>query len=339
MSANDDPARQLALLADARLSRAVHVAATLGVADHLADEPRPVAELADRTSVDAEALYRLLRYLAHAGVFTAAAGRRFGLTPMGRLLRRDEPGSLRDQLVIGTDDRALWWSTGELLHTVRTGKPAYEHVYGQSLWETMRANSGSTTRFQQAMTDASEVIVAGLLRGYDWSGVGTVADVGGGSGAVLARLLADLPRARGVVVDQPSVVPEAEKLLAAAGLADRCSAVAGDLFGRIPATADVFLLVRILHDWPDDAALAVLRACRTACGDTGRLLVVDMEVRDDDPTGLTNDILMMLLVGGRERSAEELAELLGAAGFTVTRRIGLTGPYTATEARPNGMVD
>ncbi|HEV2378036.1 MAG TPA: hypothetical protein VGS19_38470, partial [Streptosporangiaceae bacterium] len=147
--------RQLRLLGDAQLSRAIQVAATLAIADHIADEPRSAEDLARLTGCEPGLLRRLLRYLAFAEVFSATGDGRYTLTEMGRLLCSDEPSSVRAELVIGADDRALWWSTGEMLHTVRTGQPAFDHVYGVSMWEAMRTAAGSSTRFQQAMTAGS----------------------------------------------------------------------------------------------------------------------------------------------------------------------------------------
>jgi 2,7-dihydroxy-5-methyl-1-naphthoate 7-O-methyltransferase len=328
--------RRLRLLADAQLSRAIQVAATLRVADHMGDEAQPAAELARRTSCDEGALRRLLRYLAFAGVFEETGEGRFGLTRMGRLLRTVEPGSLQATLAIGPDNRALWWSTGELLHAVRTGRPAYDHVYGMSLWDTLRAGKGSSTRFQRSMAESSDEILDSLLPLHDWAGVATVADVGGGTGALLIRLLRANPRLRGLLVDLPSVAEQASEAIGRAGLADRCAVAAGDLLEQVPAGADLYLLMRVLHDWPDRAAVSILRNCRKACGQTGRVLLVDMEVGASDPTGesLASDMMMLLLVGGKERTLAELTQLLAEAGLSMTKRTALRPPYVAIEAAP-----
>lgn len=330
--------RALRLLADAQLSRAIQVVATLGVADQLVAGPRPAGELAALAGCDPDALGRLLRYLAFAGVLDETADGRFGLTGPGELLRSDVEGSMREELSIGADDRGVWWSTGELLHSVRTGKPAYDKVFGVSMWQTMRSAPESSQRFQQSMTQASGSIVDELVSRYDWPATGTVADLGGGSGTVLAGLLGARPALSGMLVDLPEVVAAADQRLAAAGLADRCVAVPADLFSAVPPGADRYLLMRVLHDWPDESAAAILRNCRAACGQGGRLVIVDMEVGPADELGLSlvGDLLMLLLVGGRERTRAELDALLGAAGFEVTGRIPLRPPYVAVEARPVG---
>lgn len=330
-----DARRQLRLLADAQLSRAIHVVATLGVADLLAAGPQEVGALAARLSCDRDVLGRLLRYLASAEVFQAVDGG-YALTPTSRLLCSDEPGSLREELSIAADDRAVWWSTGELMHSVKTGSPAYDHVFGASLWDAMRTNRAASAGFQKAMTEQAAGIVEDLLQCYSWSDVRTVGDIGGGVGTAMIRLLRARPELRGILIDLPGVAAEAETALKEAGVADRCRVAAGDMFEGIPAGADRYLLLRILHDWPDEDALRILRRCREACAEGGRLLIVDMEVGPHDPTGaaVTADILMMLLVGGRERTQEEFAGLLGRAGFAVSRRMSLRSPYVALEARP-----
>jgi hypothetical protein len=326
---------QLRLLADARLSRAIQVAATLGVADHMSDGPKAVDVLASRTSCDPGALGRMLRYLAFAGVFEEDEGR-YGLTPMASLLRSDDPGTLRAELSIAADDRALWWSAGEFLHTVLTGQTAYDHVYGMSLWEAVRASGAASARFQAAMAESLSGLVSDLLEFYDWQGVTTLADLGGGSGTVLGLLLSARTSMRGILVDLPSVTSGAAQALADAGAGDRCSVVPGDLLEGVPAGADCYLMLRVLHDWPDTAAVSILRHCRQACGDTGRLLIVDMEIGGRDRVGLSlaSDVMMMLVVGGRERTAQEFGRMLSIAGFAITRKIELRSPYVMIEARP-----
>jgi hypothetical protein len=334
-----DTTYRLRMLADAQLSLAIQVVATLGVADHIDREPQPADELARRTSCHQDALHRLLRYLAFAGVFVEAADGRYGLTGMGRLLRSDEPGTLRRELSIGTDHRALWWSTGELLHSVRTGKPAYDRVFGQSFWQTVGRDTNSSTRFQQGMVEDSDDIAESLLCHYDWPSVDVLADLGGGSGRVLARFLQAHAGMRGYVVDLPAVTAEARQTLANAGVGDRGDVVEGDLLEEVPSGADRYLLMRVLHDWPDDAAVTILRNARTACRDTGRVLIVDMEVGSHDRVGASyvSDIMMLLLLGGRERSAPEFNELLSAAGLELTRRIELRSPYVVIEAVPAAL--
>ncbi|HET9899078.1 MAG TPA: methyltransferase [Streptosporangiaceae bacterium] len=335
MSTVGSAACRLRLLADAQLSRAIGVAATLGLADHMTDGPQPPDVLAKLTGCDPGALRRMLRYLAFAGVFGETDGC-YGLTPMARLLRSDEPGSLRPELSVTADDRAAWWSTGELLHTVRTGQPAYDHVYGMSFWDAVRARGAASTRFQAAMAQSLNGLADDLAERYDWSGVATLADLGGGQGTVLARLLSALPRLRGILVDLPSVTAAAPAVLAGAGVADRCSVIPGDLLEQVPAGADRYLMLRVLHDWPDAAAGIMLAHCRAACGDDGRLVVIDMEVGGQDAAGesLASDVMMMLLVGGRERTRAEFTGLLDEAGFAVSRVIGLRPPYIAIEATP-----
>jgi SAM-dependent methyltransferase len=337
-TAGPHASRTLRLLGDPYLTQAVRVAATLGIADHINGEPVGVAELAEATGCHADTLHRVLRYLTFAGVFADAGDRHYALTDMGRMLRSDAPGSLRAELSIGPDDRALWWSVGELMHSLRTGKPAYDRVYGRSFWDTLRASPEASARFQQGMAEDSEAIADSLSRHYDWSSVASVTDLGGGAGRVLARLLHQHPGLNGTVVDLPAVAAEATATLTAAGVAGRGRVVEGDLLRPLPAGADRYLLMRVLHDWPDDDATTILRNARNACGDAGRVLIVEMEVGGDDPTSaaFVGDMTMLVLLGGRERSSREFNALAGAAGLAIVRRTRLRGPYVVMEAVPIG---
>ncbi len=216
-----------------QVSQAIHVAATLGIADLLEDGPRSADELAEGTGTDAPTLYRLLRALASVGVFTEIDGR-FGLTPLAEYLRTDAPGSLR-AWAMQVGQRYFWTSWGHLLHSVRTGEPAFAELYGTTPWEYRAAHPEEDAVFNAAMTNLSAGVVEAVARRYDFSGYGVLVDVGGGQGALLAAILAANPNLRGILFDQPHIVAAAGALLEQAGVADRCEVVGGSFFDTVPA--------------------------------------------------------------------------------------------------------
>ena len=220
-----------------RASQAIHVAATLGVADLLEDGPRSVDELAQATGTHASTLYRLLRALASVGVFAEQPDGQFRATPLAEYLRTNAPRSLRAwAMQIG--QQYLWTSWGHLLHSVRTGEPAFLELYGATAWEYRQAHPEEDAVFNAAMTALSAGVVEAIVQSYDFSGIDVLMDVGGGEGVLLAAILEANPALRGVLFDQPHVVTGAKDLLERASVADRCEVVAGSFFESVPGGAD-----------------------------------------------------------------------------------------------------
>ena len=302
-----------------RASQAIHVVATLGVADLLEDGPRSVDELAQATGTHAPTLYRLLRALASVGVFAEEPDGQFRSTPLAEYLRTNAPRSLRAwAMQIG--QQYLWTSWGHLLHSVRTGEPAFPELYGTTAWEYRQAHPEEDAVFNAAMTALSAGVVEAILQSYDFSGMGVLMDVGGGEGVLLAAILAVNPALHGVLFDQPHVVTAANNLLERAGVADRCEVVSGSFFESVPGGADAHLLKSIVHDWDDTATVKILRACRAAIADSGRLLVVEPIIRagnEPDPAKFS-DLNMLVMLGGQERTADDFERLYAEAGFRLT---------------------
>jgi SAM-dependent methyltransferase len=293
------------------VSQAVYVAAKLGIADLLAEGRRSAADLANAAGVHPDALYRLLRLLAGYGIFVEHADGSFANSAQSELLR-DVPGSFRDfALVFGEH---FYPTLGETLRLVETGEPAFDAVFGVAWDEHLAANPEASSRFNRFMAQGKEPVAAELAAG-EWRGGEAVVDVGGGNGALLLALLERRPDLRGVVFDLPHVVMEAEESIRAAGLADRCEAVAGSFFEGVPAGGDVYILSHILHGLEHDRARDVLRGVRQAIRDDGRLLIVDGVVAPPNEPGLKLMDLLMLTLGGRERTEEEWRALLSAGGF------------------------
>lgn len=336
MTRDGRPSAELRRLVNGfQVSQAIHVAATLGIADLLADGPRPSDELASETGSDAETLYRVLRALASVGVLTELDGRDFELTPLGECLRSDAPEPLGGWAAhIGRPYFFEAWA--QLGHTVRTGKSGFRARHGKSAWEYRAEHPDAGEAFDRAMTDLSRVANRALLEAYDFSRFGTVVDVGGGHGALLAAVLAANPGMRGVLFDQPGVVAGAGPVLEAAGVADRCETVGGSFFESVPEGGDAYLLKTVLHDWDDDEATAILQACRRAVSDGGTVLVIERDLGEanEAPDAKLSDLNMLVILGGRERTAGDYEELFAGAGFRLTRVTPTASSYSVFEAVP-----
>ncbi|WP_030673110.1 methyltransferase [Streptomyces sp. NRRL B-1347] len=310
----------LTMMADLITPWALRVAATLRLADLTAHKPLGARELAERCGADAEALERLLRYLAVRGVFEETADG-YMVTELGEPLREDVPGSRRLWWDLGGAGGRMDLAFGSMLHTVRTGRPAYAEVHGKPFWQDL-ADDPELARSFDALMSWHDAWFEDIAQGYDWSAAERVTDVGGGAGALLARLMSDLPKLHGTLVELPATLEAAEELLSAAGVRDRCHLVRGDFFDALPTGSDVYVLSNVLHDWNDADALRVLRRCAEAAAATGpdsRVLIADrLTDQDGDPRLVTMlDLRMLVTVGGRERTLTQLTRLAEAAGLRV----------------------
>jgi hypothetical protein len=267
-------------------------------------------------------------------VFVEEEDGRFALTPMAAALGREAGPLWLQVLVLGHD--TSWRAAGGLLHTVRTGEPAFTHVHGVDFFAYYRQHPDEGARFDQLMAAATAPQARAVAAAYDFAPFGTIVDVGGGQGALLLAILATSPRPRGIVFDQPVVAEGARQVIAAAGLADRCEAVGGDFFAGVPAGGDVYLLKYILHDWDDARCVAILRHCRRAMRDDGRLLVVEQLIPPGNAPSFakTIDISMLINLTGRERPEAEYKTLLAAAGFRLTRAAPAQGELHILEGIP-----
>ncbi|TCZ54567.1 methyltransferase [Roseicella aquatilis] len=326
-------------------SRALHVAARLGLADLLGDGPRSAEELAAAAGVHAPSLRRLLRALAAFAVFAEQADGRFGLGPLGRCLRADAPGSVRD-LVAMWGDADHWQTWGALEHSVRTGESASQHLFGvENVFVRYAVDGRLGAVFNAGMTALSATVAAAVVATHDFRGARRIVDVAGGQGRLLAEVLRAHPEARGVLLDLPAVVAGAPSLLAAAGVADRCEVAGGDMFAAVPAGGDLYLLKSIVHDWDDERAVAILSNCRRAMGSGARLLLVERvlperiePVPQAQPLVLS-DLNMLVRLSGRERTAEEFGTLLGAAGLRLLHVVPTGTPFSLIEASPASDAD
>ncbi len=311
-----------------QVTQAIHVAATLGIADLLRDGPRASAALARETATHAPSLHRVLRALASVGVLHEGDDGRFALTAVGECLRSDtaEPVGAWAAFV----GRPYHWQAwGALLHGVRTGEGPFRSVHGTDAWGYRAAHPEEGAIFDAAMTDIMRRANAHLLAVYAFGRFETVVDVGGGRGAFLGAVLEANPHTRGILFDQPHVVDGAV-------VGERCEVVGGSFFDAIPEGADAYLLKAVLHDWDDDDALRILARCRSAIPADGTLLVVerDLGAPNENADAKFSDLNMLVSLGGRERTREEFAELLARGGFALQSATPSAIGLSVFEAHP-----
>ncbi|WP_406096396.1 methyltransferase [Kitasatospora purpeofusca] len=317
---SDQPAETLLrLLTGAWATQALAACARLRLPDAVPPgESVDRAALARRTGTDPRALATLLRYLAMLGVVTAE-GERVRLTEVGALLREDAPASMRPlALMYGGP---FYRSFGALDHTVRTGETAFDHLFGENHFDHFARDPELADLFDRSMAASTRMFDPvpahpALAAAAARPDGGTVVDVAGGNGELLARVLTAHPGLRGVLLERPHAVEAARRTMAAAGCADRCTYRVGD-FADVPAEGDVYLLSRVLHDWDDDRCRAILRHCERAMPAHADLLIVERLLPADGSASLATawDVHMMCNVGGRERRADHYADLLAAAGL------------------------
>jgi hypothetical protein len=307
----------LAPITDLVTPMAVRVAATLRLADLMAGGAEHVEDLAERTGTDADALGRMLRHLTRHGVFAEPSPGRFTLNETADLLRSDHPAGMRANFDLDGFGGRMDLVFTELMHTVRTGQPAWEAAFGTPFWEHLAADPAMAASFDATMAGSTRTAAAAA---YDWSGVRHVVDVGGGTGALLAEVLRDNANLRATLVDLPDTVARGRRFLAERGLDGRCEFAGQSFFEPLPVGGDVYLLSAVLHDWDDGSATAILRRCAEAAGEAGHVVIVESHgTAGDDPAMFAEmDLRMLVLAGGRERGVEDYQALAAAAGLPTT---------------------
>ncbi len=313
------------MITGAWVAQTLYVAAQLGVADVIAAEgPQQVGELAARVDANPDALHRVLRALAGVGVFSEDAAGAFSLTPLAASLRSDVPGSLR-AFVIMMGEQWVWNSWREALHSVRTGEPLFDYYSAHP--EVGRVGAAG-------LSARSAGENAAVLAAYDFGGVDSVTDVGGGEGSLLRTILGAYPQMRGVLFEMAHVLELAQVALADAPEEQRCELVVGDFFTESPPTTPLVLLKKVIHDWPDERAATILRNCRAALSTGGRLLRVENVIPPGNEPSFAKwiDLLMLVYAGGRERTIDEFRTLLTDSQFEMRRTIPTAANVSVIEA-------
>jgi hypothetical protein len=328
----------LRFLGGFRIARIIYVVAELGIADLLVDGAKTSAELAQASQTHEASLYRVLRSLASVGIFAEDDEGKFKLTPPAEYLCGDTPGSLRDAIkFLGQDWH--WQVWGELPYSIKTGKPAFEHLFGEGLFEfyldfeTAKIASNSKVSISSRASNS-------LLANYDFSNTSTVVELGifAGAGSTIIPLLKAHPAMKGILFDFASAIANAEPAIAEAGLTERCQSVAGNCVETVPSGGDIYILMFVIHNWDDQQAIKILQNCRQGMTATGKLLLVEMIMPEgNEPfVGKLIDLESLLTTpGGYERKEAEYRDLLTQAGFQVTKIIPTQTANSIIEARPN----
>jgi hypothetical protein len=315
------------------VSQGISVAAELGLADLIAGGTSRSTDLARAASADPESVLRLMRALSAVGLFARNEDDSFALTPLSDLLRTDHPRSLRAAAIM-LGQPWLWRSWEDLLETVRSGEPAFPRVFGTTLFQHLEHDPVAGRLFDDAMTALSAQTIPAIVQAADFTRFGTIVDVGGGAGSLLLAMLERAPGARGVLFDMPEVAETAARNLVASGLEGRCNAVGGNMFDAVPAGGDLYVLKNVLHDWNDDSVRAILTNCRAAMA-AGAMLMIIETILPDRPAPAPPfwmDLHMMVQLGGRERTAAQLQDLLATTGFSLVAITPTTSPQSIVEA-------
>ena len=316
---DDAPRTMMQMIAAKWISGPIHVAARLGIADVLAGGPKPIEQIAEETGAYAPYLYRVMRALCCVGIFVEQDDRTFALTPLAECL---QTGTMRSiALFLLSDWHNQAWE--RLVDSVKTGEIPFEQAHGMPCFEWLEQHPEAARVFHEANAVKAAGTHSAIIETYDFAGIDTLTDVGGGYGALLMRILEANPHMKGVVTDRPDVLEAARRAIRTRGLEDRCSVVECDFFKEVPPGSDAYLLSHILHDWDDERCRVILGNCHKAMGPDGRLLVVEMVVPSGNTFSIAKllDIEVLVMGGGRERTAEEFRGLLEASGFRLNHII------------------
>ena len=332
---SSDPPALNSLLNGYWMSQSVYAAAKLGLADLIGRGPQTAEQLAAATETNAAALYRLLRALASAGVFRENEKHQFEMTPVAERLRRDRDDSQWALAIMSGEEHYASW--GQVLYTLRTGKNAFEKIYGEPIFDWLSTHPEQAAVFDQAMVGVHGRETGAMLAAYDFSEIRVLADVGGGNGSVLRAILAQYPTLRGMLCDLPGVLERAAPLNAAAKeVSERLQAIPTNFFEAVPSGADAYLMRHIIHDWNDEQSLTILRNIRRVIPPTGRLLLIEGVIQPGNDPDFTKllDLNMMVIPGGKERTEAEYRELYAAAGFKLTQIVPTRVHVSVVEGRP-----
>jgi hypothetical protein len=323
----------LQLLNGAHVAGAVSCLAQLGVPDLVETGPQSAEHLASQTGTNPQALYRLLRATASVGVLAEGPEGTFSETPMSAVLRSNANPSLRALAIMGGREwHGRGWS--HLEYCVRTGKQALDDIYGTHIFEYLRQHPEEARSFDAAMTGLSMIDGPAVADSYNFSEIHSIVDVAGGHGLLLATIMTRNPHLKGTLYEAPHVL---EKCRSGplTPVMDRCTLSSGDMFLSVPAGADAYIMKHIIHDWPDDACVKLLSACRKGVNPGGKLLVVDSVIQpgNDFSPGKFLDLQMLIFPGGWERSDKQFRDLFAASGWRLNRII----PTAAAESIVEGV--
>jgi hypothetical protein len=322
------------LLNGSHIAGAVSCLAQLGIPDLVEAGPRSAEDLASQIGAHPRALYRLMRATASVGVLSEGLDGKFSETPMSAVLRSNGKPSLRDLAIMGGRE---WHGRGwaHLEYCVRTGNPAPNQIYGKHMFKYFEENPEEAQIFNGAMTSLSAIDSPAVAEAYSFDEIHSLVDVAGGHGLLLATIMARNPHLKGTLYEEAHVV-EGAKHGPLKPLMERCTMVSGDMFSSVPAGADAYIMKHIIHDWPDELCLKILKACRNAVNPGGKLLVVDSVIQpgDDFSPAKFLDLQMLIFPGGCERTEKQFRELFAAAGWQLIRILPTASVESIVEGVP-----
>lgn len=330
------------VVAGVTLLPALQVATKLDIAGLLKDSVLSVTDLAEHTQSHPDALYRLMRFLAAEGIFTEVRDsqvRSFANNEVSHLLRKDIPNSMNRY--IAREIYTEWANKAlqHLAHAIRTGEPALDHAYGFSIWDYLQKNPVARQDFDETMSILSEIFPGCTLAEYDFIQMDTIADIGGSYGSLLLEVLQANPHSRGILFDRPEVIAKAKTMFQSIDIAHRCQLQEGDFFKFVPNNCDIYLLRYILHNWGDDACIQILKNCRSA-SPNAKILIIEQVLDPEYPehyTLIMDFWMLMSFRNAKERTQQEYAELLKAAGYHLTQVIPTSSPLSIIEGVPRNF--
>jgi hypothetical protein len=317
------------------VSQAIYAVAKLGIADLLKDASKSSEQLAKATNTHERSLYRLLRALASVGIFAEIEGSRFELTPLAVYLQTGVPNSVR-AFAIMFGEEWHWQPWLNVLHSIQTGKTAFEHVYGMKLFQYLEKNPVNAQIFNEAMTSTTATLGASIASDYDFCDLSKIVEVGGGHGGLIVSILKEYPNLQGILFDLPHVVSDAEHFIEVEGLTQRCQIVGGNFFESVPSGGNAYILKQIIHDWDDAQAIAILKNCRRAMVEKGKVLLIETVIPLINEPSFSKfvDLEMLVGSGGCEPTEAEYRALFKAAGFQLTRVIPTGSSLNVIEGVP-----
>jgi hypothetical protein len=322
----------LQLISGFWIARGIYITAKLGLADLVKDSAKTADDLAAATATHAPSLFRVLRALASVGIFTHDEQNRFGDTPLLQTLRADVPGSLRAFAMteLGEEHYPAW---GELLHSVKTGGIAFDQAFGTDVWKYFAQHPDNAKIFNDAMSGMTAQANEALHAAYDFAGIKTLVDIGGGHGSLITSILRRNPDMRGILFDSPQVIEGARPVIHLSDVAARCEPVAGNFFESVPAGADAHIMKWIIHDWDDEQSVTILKNSHRALAEDGKLILVEAVVPAGNEPHFSKfiDLNMLVMTGGRERTEAEFRDLYERAGFRLTRIVPTESPFSVIE--------
>jgi O-methyltransferase domain/Dimerisation domain len=305
------------------LSRAIHTAAEIKIADYMIDGPQNITTLAQKSGMNEDALYRLLRLLASYNIFSHDASHNFSLTSLAQQLVSTDPNSLWAWTTYHNDINR-WTAYGDMKYSIETGRPAFNHIFGKGYFDFLSDNPPLGAQFDEGMKNIATGETAHIVNAYDFSPYHLITDIGGGKGGLLSEILRNKKLSshhKGILFDLPYVKKSAEEYLSSINLNNQITFVPSTGFFEVPQGADLYILKRILHDWNDEDSVTILKNCHKAMQQNSRLLIIETIIFQENVRDFSKDIdiAMMVLFGGKERTKTEWEQLLDQANLEIIK--------------------